>query len=413
MQLVEKHIINKNNIHFNECDKICLLSKNLYNKANYLVRQEFIKSSKEKQEGLRDYAIYLSYFDIRRILLNDIDYISLPRKVSNQTLMLLDKNWKSFFKLIKDYSKTPSKYNGRPNLPKYKDVNTGRFITTYEEGAISKKDLKKGLLGLSGTNIKIPTKKQNVKQCRIIPRNGYYVIEIIYEVNELTLKQNNNRYTGIDLGINNLATLSFNDKNIKPLIINGKPLKSINQYYNKEKSRLQSILEIRNKKKQSKKIIKLSNKRNNKINDYLHKSSRYIINHLVSNNINTLIIGNNKEWKQEINIGKVNNQNFINIPHSTFIQMLEYKAKLVGINIIIREESYTSKCSFLDNEIIQKHDIYLGKRIKRGLFKSSNGNLINADLNASYNILKKAVPNAFVDGIEDVAVHPTVITVNR
>jgi putative transposase len=411
MQLVEKHMINKNHIHFNECDNLCFLSKNLYNKANFLVRQEFIKSSKEKEDGLREYAIYLSYQDIRRILIKDINYTSLPRKVSNQTLMLLDKNWKSFFKTIKDYSKNKNKYNGKPKLPNYKNKVDGRFITTYEEGAISKKDLKKGLLGLSGTNIKIPTRKTNIKQCRIIPKNDYYVIEIIYSVSEKEILCDNNRYCGVDLGLNNLAALSFNDKIVKPIIINGKPLKSINQYYNKEKSRLQSILEKRNKNKQSKRINKLINKRNNKINDYLHKSSRYIINHLVSNNVNTLIIGNNKEWKQEINIGKANNQNFVNIPHSTFIQMLEYKAKLVGINIIIREESYTSKCSFLDKEDVKKHDVYLGRRIKRGLFKSSNGRLINADLNGSYNIMRKAIPNVFADGIEGVSVHPTVITV--
>lgn len=409
MQLVEKHIISKNHIHYDECDSICLLSKNLYNKANYIIRQEFINTSKEKETGLRDYAIYLNYFDIRKILINSDEYTSLPRKVSNQTLMLLDKNWKSFFKSIKDYTKNKSKYNGKPKLPQYKNIDTGRYITIYEEGAISKKDLKKGLCGLSGTNIKIPTTKQHIKQCRIIPKGEHYVIEIIYNINESPVKSDNNRYCGVDLGVNNLATIGSNV--IKPIIINGKPLKSINQYYNKKLSEYKSKLS--NGKKSSKKINKLTNKRNRKIEDYLHKSSRYIVNHLVSNNINTLVIGNNKEWKQDINIGKVNNQNFVNIPHSTFIHMMEYKAKLVGINVIITEESYTSKCSFLDNEPLCKKEIYLGKRIKRGLFQSSNGKLINADLNGSYNIIKKAAPNCFKDGIEGLSVNPMVITINE
>jgi putative transposase len=410
MILVEKHIINVNHIYYNECDRVCLLSKNLYNYSNYIVRQKFIESTKLKETGDLEHAIYLNYHEIRKLIINDFDYINLPRKVSNQTLMLLDKNWKSFFKSIKDYKLNPTKYTGRPKLPKYKDSKNGRFITIYELGSISIKELRNGIIKLSGTNIKIKTNKSNIKQCRIIPRNNHYVIEVIYEVMESTLKVDNNRYCAIDLGLDNLATIVSNCKEVKPYVINGKPIKSINQFYNKEKGKIQSNLEKRYDKKYSKKLNKLTNKRNNKINDYLHNTSRYIINHLVSNNINTLIIGNNKKWKQEINIGKKNNQNFVNIPHSRFIDIINYKCKLLGINVIITEESYTSKCSFLDMEDIKKHEVYKGKRIKRGLFKSNNNNLINADVNGGYNILRKVVPNAFVDGIEGVAVHPIIIT---
>jgi putative transposase len=411
MQLVEKHIINQNHQFYQECDKLCFLSKNLYNKANYIVRQEFIKTSKEKELGLRDYAIYLNYHEIRKILLNQIDYTSLPRKISNQTLMLLDNNWKSFFTAIKDYSKNKHKYQGRPKLPKYKDVKTGKFIVTYDNQAISKKDLKKGYVGLSGTNIKISTNKTNIKLCRIVPRINHYIIEIVYEINEKSIKDNNDRYMSIDLGLNNLATVTSNVKGIKSFIINGKPLKSINQFYNKKVSELQSKLKKDNY--TSKNITRITNKRNNKVNDYLHKSSRYIINQLVLNNINTLVVGNNKEWKQEINIGRVNNQNFVQIPHNKFINMLSYKCKMEGINIIIQEESYTSKCSFLDLEEVKKHETYKGKRIKRGLFKASDGKLINADINGSYNILRKAVPNVFADGIEGLVVIPLVYTIKR
>ena len=176
---------------------------------------------------------------------------------------------------------------------------------------------------------------------------------------------------------------------VKPFSINGKPLKSINQYYDKEKARLQAHLKCN--KKTSKRINSITNIRNNKVKDYLHKSSREIVNFLVSNNISTLIIGYNEEWKQNINLGRTNNQSFVNIPFYTFINQLDYKCKLEGINVILTEESYTSKCSFLDNESIEKHESYLGKRIKRGLFKSAEGKLINADLNGSLNILKKVV----------------------
>jgi putative transposase len=410
MILTERHIINKTNPYYEECDRICLLSKNLYNYANYIVRQEFISTSKQKEEGIIEHANYLNYHEIRKQVISQYDYISLPRKVSNQTLMLLDKNWKSFFKSIKDFKVNPSKYTGRPKLPKYKDTKKGRFVATYELGAISSKELKKGFIKLSGSEIKIETNKTNIKQCRIVPKNGMYIIEVLYEVNESALKPDNGRYCAIDLGLNNLATVTSNCKEVKPYVINGKPLKSINHYYNKKRAKLQSELDLNHGKKSSKSLVKLTNKRNNKVDDYLHKSSRYIINHLVSNNINTLVIGNNKNWKQEINIGDVNNQNFVSIPHSRLIDMLRYKCSLLGINIIVTEESYTSKCSFLDLEDIKKHETYKGKRIKRGLFKSSEGKLINADVNGAYNILRKVVPEAFAEGLEGVSVHPVVMT---
>lgn len=206
-----------------------------------------------------------------------------------------------------------------------------------------------------------------------------------------SLKQDNKRYASIDLGLNNLATVGSNV--MKPFIINGKPLKSINQFYNKKLAKLKSNL--KDEKKTSNRIKRLHFKRNNKIKDYLHKASRCIINQLVSNSINTLIIGHNKKWKQEINIGSVNNQKFVSIPHSRFIDMLKYKASLEGINVLIQEESYTSKCSFLDNEPIQKHECYKGTRIKRGLFKSKKHGLINADVNGALNILRKVVLKAF------------------
>ena len=324
--------------------------------------------------------------------------------------MVLDKNWKSFFALCKLYSKNKSSLSGKPNLPKYLHKTNGRFVTTYELGAISKKHLKNNIISLSKTNIKLKTRVDvnSINQCRIVPKNGYYVIEIVYESDCVDLKEDNNRYCSIDLGLNNLATVTSNA--IKPIIINGKPLKSINQYYNKKKGKLQSQLELELKRKSSKRINKLSLKRNNKITDYLHKSSRYIINHLVSNDINTLVIGNNKEWKQEINIGKVNNQNFVTIPHSRFIDMLKYKCELLGIRFIITEESYTSKCSFIDNEDICKHVNYCGNRVKRGLFKSKEGILINADVNGGLNILRKAVPEISFEGIEVIAVSPAVVT---
>ena len=265
----------------------------------------------------------------------------------------------------------------------------GRTVAIFPKDAISKKSLKKGIIKLSSLSIEIPTKvtESNIVEVRILPRNNHHVVEVVYKVDEVESKSDNGRYASIDLGLNNLATVGSNV--VKPFIINGKPLKSINQYWNKEKSRLQSLL--KGDKKTSKRIESITNKRNNKVKDYLHKSSRLLVNFLVSNDISTLVIGYNEEWKQNINIGKRNNQSFVNMPFYTFIQQLEYKCKLEGINIILTEESYTSKCSFLDNESVEKHENYLGKRIKRGLFRSAKNRIINADLNGSLNILKKAV----------------------
>ena len=190
-------------------------------------------------------------------------------------------------------------------------------------------------------------------------------------------------------------------------------MKSINQYYNKRLAYYKSKLETVNKKKTSHRVKRLTNKRNNKVNYYLHKASKYIVSDIQSKGITTLVIGKNTEWKNECSIGKANNQNFIQIPHSRFIDMLSYKCEKVGIKVKLQEESYTSKCSFLDGEEICKHEVYMGRRIKRGLFVSKDGRKINADVNGSYNIMRKAIPNAFANGIEGVGVHPLVLTIKR
>ena len=373
MYLTERHIVKGNS----ELDDLCFKVKNLYNKALYLVRQYYFET-----KG------YLDYFKVNRIMIDskDVDYYALPCKVSNEILRLLDRNFKSFFALIK--KKKKSEYDKSVRIPRYLDKQ-GRTIATFNKEAISKKYLRKGLIKLSSLSIEIPTKvtESNIVEVRILPRNNHHVVEVVYEVEQKESKIDNKRYVSVDLGLNNLATIGSNV--VKPFIINGRPLKSINQYWNKERARLQSLLE--GDKKTSKRIERITNKRNNKVKDYLHKSSRLLVNFLVSNDISTLVVGYNEEWKQNINIGKKNNQSFVNIPFYTFIKQLEYKCKLEGINFILTEESYTSKCSFLDNESIEKHERYLGKRIKRGLFKSAKNRIINADLNGSLNILKKVV----------------------
>ncbi len=408
MQLAERHIIRKSNPFFKEIDLVAFLSKNLYNKANYIVRQEFISTSKEKEAGLREKANYLNYNALQKMLQNgsDVDYYALPTKVSQHVLRLLDKNWRSFFKAIKDWAKHPAKYTGKPSLPRYKHKTKGRNILIYTIQAISKIQLKNGFVNPSQTNIFIETRQKKIQQVRIVPQSGQYVVEIIYkkEVGDKKIANKGN-IAGIDLGLNNLAAVTSNVR-ATPQLINGKPLKSMNQYYNKKRAELQSFVGD----KSSNRLQKLTNKRNNKINNYLHNTSRYIANLMDSNNIDTLVIGKNKQWKTEINIGKRNNQAFVNIPHARLIEMIKYKCELLGITVICRNESHTSKCSFIDFEEVKHHDKYLGTRRHRGLFISKEKVKINADCNGSGNIVRKEFPNAFADGIEGVVVRPIRVT---
>ena len=375
MQLVEQHIIKKNDDRYKILDEVCFKSKNLYNAALYEIRQHFFNTKQ-----------FLNWFSVDKIFKEkkQDDYYSLPCKVSQQTLKLLNQNFKSFFSLLKKKN-----YTKKKSIPKYLDKSKGRFVAVYTNQAISKKELRNGIIQLSGTRFKIKTKVNgnSINQVRIVPKNSYYKVEVIYEVEEIEELEDNEKYAAIDLGVNNLATVSFNE--FKPFIINGKPLKSINQFYNKRKAELQSKLS--GNRKSTNKINSITRKRNNKIKNYLHKASRCIVNHLVSNNVNTLIIGKNDNWKQETNIGKKNNQNFVSIPHSQFVEMISYKCKLVGIAVMMTEESYTSKCSFIDNEELKHHEEYKGKRIKRGLFRTNEGRLINADLNGSLNIMRKVI----------------------
>ena len=411
MILVERHIIKCNSLEYNELDNLCFLSKNLYNTALYRIRQHYLDTGK-----------YLNKFQLINELTKEhqVDYIALPRKVSQQVIYQVDQNMQSFFKLLK--LKNSGKYERNVSLPYYKEKD-GRNLLIFTNQAISKKQLETIKIIKFGKNIQttISTKQELVQQVRVVPHgHDYIAVEVLYNKQEPLLKTDNKRYMSIDLGINNLCTIGSKCTDVKDnIIINGKPVKSINQYYNKKYAKYKSIQsKTKSKIAYTNKLRTLRIKRENKLNDYLHKTSRYIVNHLVSNNINTLIIGYNKEWKQETNIGKVNNQKFIQIPYLKLVNQLQYKCKLEGINVIIQEESYTSKSSFLDNDFIptfksttELNYKFSGIRIKRGLYKSLKGRLINADLNGSLNILRKAVPNAFDKcyGIE-VCSTPKVIT---
>ena len=380
MILSERHIIKKNNSLYSELDNLCFLSKNIYNSALYAIRQYYFENKK-----------YLSWVNVNNSFVKDkqVDYYALPCKVAQQTIKMVDNNMKSFFNALKAR-------NSKPKLPKYLDKARGRYVAIYTNQAISKKELKNGFIALSKTNVRIKTRVSDVKQVRVVPRNNHIVVEVLYEAKCKERVSTDKKYCGIDFGLNNLLTCAFQDD--RPIIFNGRPLKSVNWQYNKRKSYLQSKLP--KCRKTSKMIGNITLKRNNKVSDYLHKITSMFINHAVSKGISDVVVGYNKEWKQGINIGRVNNQNFVGIPYYKLLNMLTYKCELHGISLTVTEESYTSKCSFLDGESLCKHDSYCGKRIHRGLFKSSDGRLINADVNGALNILRKVIGKFEYDSIK-------------
>ena len=405
MRQVERHIIRSSNPIWKQIDKLCFLSKNLYNYANYLIRQTFIFDK-----------LYIGYNRLYHLVKDTLDYQALPRKVSQQILKVLDKNWKSFFAACKAYLRNPELFTGKPKLPKYKHKTKGRNLLIYTIQAISKTWLQKRKIKLSGTDIIVPTKASKIAQVRVVPQTGQYAIEVIYEGEEHHTVTNTKAIAAIDIGVNNLATLTSNQKDFVPILVNGRPLKSINQFYNKRKAYLQSLLN--HNQKTSKLIQRLTAKRNNRIDTYLHQVSRWIIDHLDKHGIGRLIIGKNPLWKQEVNTGRINNQNFVSIPHAKFIEMLTYKALIKGIKIETKEESYTSVASFLNLDLIPSYGDENAKQVKfsgyretRGTYKIKGQNTrINSDVNGSYNILRKVVPTAFRRGIKGVVVRPVRVT---
>jgi len=417
MYLTEQIIVNKDHELYNYCNTVCFQSKNLYNLANYYIRQNFIFNNK-----------WLRYEDLDKLLQQTIDYKMLKAECSQQILKKLDKNYKSYFKSLEEYKLNPNKFKGRPKLPKYKHKTEGRNIIIMSQN-LTVNNNKLMLPLLQNTNTyKLNQKQKNklprhyittihkdINQIQITPCATCYKISIIYKQeplnNDITIFNVFN-ILSIDLGINNFATC-VNNMGLAPFVINGKPLKSINQYYNRELSKLQSKLMLNHNRYTSNKTNDLTLKRNNKIKDYMHKASKYIVDYCLANNIRTIILGYNKGWKQEVNMNKENNQKFVSIPYFQFKLMLEYKCELYGISLVFTEESYTSKCSFIDNESMKHKKKYLGNRKHRGLFISQNGIKINADINGSYNIMRKKFDINYVLDINDINITPTIVNIKH
>ena len=382
-----KHLSKK---EFRNLKYLCHIAKNLKNQAIYNVRQHYFNNKK-----------YLSYSENYKILKNSENYKKLNSNMAQQILKEVDESFKSFFALLKLAKK--GQYNGKIKLPNYLDKDG---FTTLVIGFVRLKD---DMLIVPYSNsfkkthqevkVKLPSvlKDKKIKEIRIIPKqhSRYFEIQYIYEVEEVQRELNKENVLGIDLGIDNLCTCVTNTG--ASFIIDGRKLKSTNQYYNKINAKLQSIKDKQKIERTTLRQKRITRKRNNRINDYLSKAARTIVNYCLNNDIGKLVLGYNEDFQRNSNIGSINNQNFVNIPYGKLRDKLIYLCKLYGIEFKLQEESYTSKASFFDGDEIPIYDkenlqeyVFSGKRIKRGLYQTSTGKLINADCNGALNILRKS-----------------------
>ena len=385
---------------FSACDNLCFLAKNMYNLCNYTIRQEFFATKTVKKYG-----------DLNKELKHTEAFMELGSNAAQMVTKSLCKSWKSFLIAVKDYTEHPEKYFAKPKIPVYKKKD-GRFICTLTNMQTHIKDgyLYFAFKRMKDYNNLIRTKATGHHlSTRIVPKGGCYIIEIVYDDKMQTDNQLDvNRIVSIDLGVNNFVTM-VNNIGEKSIVINGKGIKSYNQYWNKKVSKLRSIAKTVNGSDWTKQMQRLTDKRYFKMENFMHCASKLVIEYCVKNNIGTLVIGKNDGWKQKSDIVKTVNQTFVQIPYESFIQKLEYKCENAGIKLIKTEESYTSGTSFLDDELPIRENYDKSRRVHRGLFTSNNGEYINADVNGAFQIMRKVFSNVKANEIVGAYSHPVII----
>ncbi|MCG3257925.1 MAG: transposase [Candidatus Heimdallarchaeota archaeon] len=395
--------------------KLCHQVKNLYNRANFLV-----KTSLQKNKKL------LFYYELNNLLKQEECYKNLPVHTAQHSIKLLCRNWKGFFRAIKEWETNPETFFTKPQPPNYKAKN-GELVAIFTN---QQARIVNGWLVLPKkvgfyykTRLSPLTK---LREVRIVPRRVGYTIELVYQKILPKMSKQSKRKGAIDLGMTNLVTFVDNLGN-QPIVIKytGKGIKSITQYYLKKQKQLQEQYVQQQKKllKEKSKVsygpayYKLREKWRRKLKDTLHKLTIYLVNLWVKRELHEVIIGYNEMWKQEVHFWKKTTQIFVSIPYRRIITMLKYKAAENEINVVLIPEEYTSKCSFLDNEFPEKQQTYVGRRVTRGLFKSANGHIINADVNAAFNILIKSDPKALpprsVNGVGGYVMYPHRVSIEQ
>ena len=405
---IVKFNIKKSHIDYKYIKTQLIESKEIYNFANYILRQLYFKNSNKHKyslEFINEYPslkdLFLKYIEENKQFsslfykiiceFSNLKQYSINLKIVQNIVDKLKNDWTSYWKLLK--MKKNKTYDEKINIPRYKKKYN---LVEYNNQVISKKKLKQGYIGTDkmkqGIKIANRHKVLDCKCFRIYNKNDKILCELIYE-KEIEQVKKNDKVASIDIGLENLFTIVFN-YNKKGISIKGTKLKAINQYFNKEKARLQSMLP--NKQYVSKFINQLLYKKIEQLRNYIGYYTNKLIEILRTERISKLVVGYNKGWKQEINIGSKNNQSFVNIPFRKILDILRYKLEDNGIEYKEQEESYTSKASYLDNDEIpiykeETNEIkFNGRRIKRGIYKSKQGKIINADLNGALNILKKS-----------------------
>lgn len=407
MQLAERHLIKPSHELYDTLDDLTFKAKNLYNHGLYLYRQSYFEHKKSPESPI------LSWVDIDKSLRKQghEDMRALPSKVANAVLKNLGETITSYWKLVR--LKREGTLSQNPKLPSYLHKTDGRYPLSFNYQTFGAKRGFNNELFLcpKGLNLPIPTKVTNPKQVRIVPNHDNFIIEVIYDAQEGAPKSTS-KYAGIDLGVDSFATITFTTHN-QPLIIKGLELKSINQGYNRLISKAQELLPV--SQKTSKHIHRLWSRRSWILKTKIHQMTAFLATLFDEMQIEKVFIGKNAGWKQNLPFGKKVKQRFAFLPYETFIEQLRYKCQLRGITVVVQEESYTSKASFLDNDNIPVYGEvddpqFSGRRIKRGLYCSSDGRLINADVNGSYNILRKGLmDNRLSFNVGNPIIHPLVV----
>ena len=413
MKRVERHLIKKGSVWFDYCDSITEISRRLYNAAQYTQRQSYFYG-----HGC------LSQAKLDKLFQKHESYKAMPAKVAQLVLQQCADAWKSYFKALEAYNKNSSKFTGRPRLPGYVQ---SRNLVKFNQQAIGKREFGKGLIVASMSPVQIPVKPglkfEDLCEVRIVPLTGGFAVEVVYEEQDnyqFFCSLNPELSAAIDIGLDNLATIVFNDPTIGPIAVNGKPLKSVNQFYNKQVAKYRGVMKTGT----SRRIQNIVRNRNKFVNYYLHQCSRAICKEFLALGVTQVAIGKNEQWKTRINLGRRNNQKFVQVPHAKFLEIMTYKLEAVGIKVVVGEESYTSKSSFLDWDNIptrtpdkKEKPTFSGKRVARSWYVAADGSKIHADVNGAFNIGRKVISRSF-DCLESIVlrdrgclvVHPRRIT---
>jgi putative transposase len=405
MHRAERILIKPSDTNYRAVAYLCRQAKTVSNCANYLMRQSFLDgklitwpaADKMLKQGLHQHPAY----------------DSIPNAMSQAIVKRLGNDWKGYFAAVAEWKKSPRKFKARPKIPGYAKSSKTALMPFQHLSCVDgyiKFPKKTGILPIkvncqTDQPLKAKGDAQVILEIRFVPHGSCYWLEVVYEKQVSGIQKSvlldKKKHLSLDLGINNLATLISDQPGFRPVLVNGKPVKSVNHLYNKDVAVLRSN-------SHGSMIEAKSVKRFCWINDHFHKVSHFVIQTCLELDIGTLVIGYNPGWKQGVNIGKANNQKFVSIPHAKLIEQIRYKAEEYGIQVIVRDESYTSKASALDLDPVPSYNpeqnikhAFSGRRVKRGLYRAANGCEINADVNGALNILRKEIGDGFLKSLAD------------